>query len=98
VNVILSKWAHTEVEILKVIHKGQQAACTSAFRRPAVDGITYLVACHYSLIALFSVVFCVLLYVANKLSLSLHRYHGNLLPMQAAKRWWKTEDANTISP
>ena len=32
-------------------------------------GFTYVVACHYSLIALFSVVFCVLLYVANKLSL-----------------------------
>jgi len=39
-------------------------------RLSAIDGITYLVACHYSLIALFSVVFCVLIYVANKLFLS----------------------------
>jgi len=39
-------------------------------RLSAIDGITYLVACHYSLIALFSVIFCVLIYVANKLFLS----------------------------
>jgi len=41
-----------------------------SFRLSAVDEITYLVACHYSLIALSSAVglFCVLHYVANKLS------------------------------
>ena len=32
-----------------------------------IDGVIYLIACHYSLISLFSVVFCVLLYVANEL-------------------------------
>jgi len=36
----------------------------------AIDEITYLVAGHYSLTAIFSVVFCVFLYVASKLSLS----------------------------
>jgi len=41
------------------------------YRLPAIDGITYLVACHYSLMAFFSVAFCVLLCVANKLSLTL---------------------------
>ena len=40
-------------------------------RLPAVEGVTYLAACHYSFITLFYVVFCVLLYAANKLSLSL---------------------------
>jgi len=42
-----------------------------SFRLSAVDEITYLVACHYCLIALSSAVglFCVLHYVANKLSL-----------------------------
>ena len=33
--------------------------CTSYARLPAIDGVTYLVACHYSLTALFSVVYSV---------------------------------------
>jgi len=32
---------------------------------PAIGAVTYLVACQHSLTALFSLVFCVLLYVAN---------------------------------
>jgi len=53
------------------IRQSKEIAST---RLPAIDGISYLADCHYTLIALVSVVFCVLLYAANKRSLAQNKH------------------------
>jgi len=59
------------------IRQSKEIAST---RLPAIDGISYLADCHYTLIALVSVVFCVLLYAANKRSLTQNKHTKNLKP------------------
>jgi len=53
------------------IRQSKEIAC---IRLPAIDAISYLADCHYTLIALVSVVFCVLLYAANKLSITQYKH------------------------
>ena len=54
------------------------AAKIMGFPGYQLDGVSYLVVCHYSLVSLFDVVFCILLHVANKLSLSFPNIVPNL--------------------